>query len=72
MSVWSQYRPDVSRAGGCRQRIQQATLGHRGWQDDPLYGVRRLLVMAPERLDEVGWARLRTALDDGGPDAQGR
>ncbi len=27
----------------CRQRVQQATLGHRGHAGDPLYGVRRAL-----------------------------
>lgn len=27
----------------CRQRIQQATLGHRGRSGDPLYGIRRVL-----------------------------
>jgi transposase len=27
----------------CRQRIQQATLGHRGRSGDPLYGIRRAL-----------------------------
>src|ERR1700752_1704508 len=37
----------VGLAGGkldtCRQRIQQATCGHRGRTGDPLYGVRRTL-----------------------------
>jgi transposase len=56
----------------CRQRVQQATLGHRGWKGDPLYGVRKLLVMAAERLDETGWARLHAALADGDPDGQVR
>ena len=27
----------------CRQRIQQATTGHRGRTGDPLYGIRRPL-----------------------------
>ena len=27
----------------CRQRLQQATLGHRGRAGDPLYGIRRVL-----------------------------
>src|SRR5699024_3888264 len=27
----------------CRQRVQQATLGHRGRSGDPLYGIRRVL-----------------------------
>jgi transposase len=56
----------------CRQRVQQDTLGHRGWKGDPLYGARKLLVMAAERLDEVGWARLHAALHDGDPDGHVR
>lgn len=42
----------------CRQRTQQEVLGHRGWQDDPLYKIRRLLLVGAERLDERGWGRL--------------
>ncbi len=38
----------VALAGGaverCRQRIQQETLGHRGRSEDPLYGIRRVLL----------------------------
>jgi transposase len=56
----------------CRQRVQQETLQHRGWKGDPLYGIRKLLVMAAERLDDTGWVRLRTALADGDPDGQVR
>nr|MDQ3306356.1 hypothetical protein [Actinomycetota bacterium] len=26
-----------------RQRVQQATLEHRGWKGDPLYDIRKLL-----------------------------
>lgn len=52
----------------CRQRVQQDTVGHRGWKGDPLYGVRKLLLMGAERLDERGWQRLETALDAGDPD----
>ncbi len=35
----------------CRQRVQQATLEHRGWKGDPLYGIRKLLLIgrAPRR-----------------------
>ena len=51
----------------CRQRTQQATLGHRGWKTDPLFGVRKLLLMAAEHLDELGWARLEEALRRGDP-----
>ena len=51
-----------------RQRVQQATVGHRGWNGDPLYGVRKLLLMAAEAVDETGWARIHAALDAGDPD----
>jgi transposase len=53
----------------CRQRVQGETLEHRGWKGDPLYDVRKLLLMGAERLDEAGWARLHRALRDG--DANG-
>jgi len=49
----------------CRQRVQQATLAHRGWKGDPLYGIRKLLLMGAEHLDEHGWERLRQALRHG-------
>ncbi len=49
----------------CRQRVQQDVLGHRGWKDDPLYRVRRLLLVGAERLDERGWDRLHQGLDHG-------
>jgi transposase len=49
----------------CRQRTQQTVLGHRGWKDDPLYSIRRLLLVGAERLDERGWERLTRGLDDG-------
>jgi transposase len=51
----------------CRQRVQQATFEHRGWQGDPLYDVRKLLLLGAERVDERGWARLREALCLGDP-----
>lgn len=49
----------------CRQRVQQDVFGHRGWQGDPLYGIRRLLLVGHERLTEPGWERLRNGLDRG-------
>ena len=52
----------------CRQRVQQAELRHRGWKGDPLYGIRKLLLMGAEHLDERGWERLHQALRDGDPD----
>ncbi|MEO6157131.1 MAG: ISL3 family transposase [Ilumatobacteraceae bacterium] len=52
----------------CRQRVQQATLEHRGWKGDPLYGIRKLLLMGAEHIDEQGWDRLHRSLRDGDPD----
>ena len=56
----------------CRQRVQQATLQHRGWKGDPLYGIRKLLLMGAEHLDEQGWDRLHRALRDGDLDGHVR
>ncbi len=49
----------------CRQRVQQDVLGHRGWKDDPLYRIRRLLLVGAERLEDRGWERLYDGLDRG-------
>jgi transposase len=51
-----------------RQRVQQETLEHRGWKGDPLYDIRKLLLLGAERVDETGWARLHAALRAGDPD----
>jgi hypothetical protein len=37
-----------------RRRTQQATLGHRGRKRDPLYRIRKLLLVAAEQLTERG------------------
>jgi transposase len=50
-----------------RRRVQQQTLGHRGRKDDPLYGVRRVLLTGAERLTARQWARLEAAWDLGDP-----
>ena len=50
-----------------RRRIQQETLGHRGRKGDPLYGIRRLLITAYERLSDRGRARLAAGLAAGDP-----
>jgi transposase len=42
-----------------RRRTQQATLGRRGHKRDPLYRIRKLLLVAAERLTQRGRARLR-------------
>lgn len=56
-----------SKLDECRRRVQNETLGHRGRKDDPLYGARRLLTKAHERLDDRGDAKLRGLLDAGDP-----
>jgi transposase len=50
-----------------RRRTQQATLGHRGHTQDPLYHIRKLLLTAAEQLTGRGRARLRVALAAGDP-----
>jgi transposase len=50
-----------------RRRTQQATLGHRGRKQDPLYRIRRLLLVAGEQLTGRGRARLRAGLAAGDP-----
>jgi transposase len=53
-----------------RRRVQQATLGRRGHRDDPLYRIRRRLLMAHERLSDNGHQRLLDALAVGDPDGE--
>ena len=48
-----------------RRRTQQATLGHRGRTPDPLYSIRKLLLVAAEQLTQRGRARLRAGLAAG-------
>jgi transposase len=50
-----------------RRRTQQATLGHRGRKQDPLYRIRKLLLTAAEQLTGRGRARLRAGLRAGDP-----
>ena len=50
-----------------RRRVQQETTGHRGRKQDPLYRIRKLLLVAAETLDEQGAARLDAALTAGDP-----
>jgi len=42
----------------CRQRVQQATCGHRGRKGDPLYGVRRTLHTGKDLLTSKQQTRL--------------
>jgi transposase len=50
-----------------RRRVQQATLGHRGHTHDPLYRIRKLLLIATEQVTQRGRARLRAGLAAGDP-----
>ena len=43
----------------CRQRVPQATLGHRGRSEDPLYGIRRVLHTGADLLTDKQTTRLR-------------
>jgi transposase len=54
----------------CRQRVQQATIGHRGWKGDPLYNMRKLFLLGAERVDDQGWDRIWAAFRDGDPDGE--
>ena len=45
-----------------RQRTQQEVMGHRGRKGDPLYDIRRLLLVGEERLSRSGRRRLDAAL----------
>jgi transposase len=54
----------------CRQRVQQATLGHRGHAHDPLFASRKLFLLGAERVDDRGWNRIWSALREGDPDGE--
>jgi transposase len=53
-----------------RRRVQQETLGHRGYADAPLFRVRRLLRRGAEHLTATNRAKLEAALKDGDPDLE--
>ncbi len=53
-----------------RRRVQIEQLGHRGRRDDPLYRVRRLLLMGEEKLSDEATERLRSLLELGDPGAE--
>ena len=48
----------------CRQRVQQATGGHRGRSGDPLYGIRRVLRTGAELLTDRQHQRLTAVFAD--------
>ncbi len=50
-----------------RRRVQQATLGHRGWKGDPLYRIRRRLLAAHDRLGAGAYERMLVLLEAGDP-----
>ena len=51
----------------CRQRVQQATRGHRGRSGDPLYGIRRVLRTGSDLLTDRQRARLAAVFADDAP-----
>ncbi len=51
----------------CRLRVQHATLGRRGRRGDPLYGIRRSLLVGFERLSPAAVARIEASLEIGDP-----
>ncbi|MFN8038368.1 MAG: transposase [Acidimicrobiales bacterium] len=53
-----------------RRRVQHDTTGHRGHKGDPLYRIRRALLVADERLTEERFAWIRAALDAGDPQGE--
>ena len=53
-----------------RRRVQQDTTGHRGRKGDPLYGIRRLLLMTWKNLNDRGWEKLRAGLAAGDRDGE--
>jgi transposase len=48
-----------------RRRVQQESLGHRGRRDDPLYRIRRRLLVGHERLTDTQHERILTMLGHG-------
>jgi transposase len=50
-----------------RRRVQQDTLGHRGRTGDPLYEVRKLLLVGRDRLTDHAHERIEAAWRDGDP-----
>ena len=53
-----------------RRRVQRDQLGHRGRRDDPLYRVRRALLMGEEKLSDQAAQRLRSLLALGDPEGE--
>jgi transposase len=64
---WHVIRLANAMVDDVRRRVQHDTLGHRGRKGDPLYGVRRTLLFAAERLTQRQWARIDAAWSAGDP-----
>ena len=56
-----------SKVDECRRRVQNETLGHRGRKSDPLYRIRRLLLLGKKRLDDLGREKIMGYLAAGDP-----
>ena len=53
-----------------RRRVQYQQLGHRGRRGDPLFGIRKLLVMRSDHLDEKMTEKIQSLLSFGDPDGE--
>jgi transposase len=53
-----------------RRRVQQSTLGHRGWKGDPLYRIRRRLLAAHDRLGARAFEAMLVLLEAGDPNGE--
>lgn len=53
-----------------RRRVQQDQLGHRGHKHDPLYRIRRALLVGYDRLTEERFEWIRSLLAVGDPDGE--
>ncbi len=53
-----------------RRRVQNATLGHRGRKNDPLFRIRRTLLQGAEHLTDKQLAALNTRLEAGDPESE--
>ena len=53
-----------------RRRVQQDTLGHRGRKGDPLFRIRRAILMGYERLSEDRFVDILATLSTGDPDGE--
>ena len=63
----SSTRSTLKLANAASRRVHQEMLGHRGHKDDPLFGIRRLLLQARETMSAKGRARLEAGPKAGDP-----